>query len=336
MRHDQYSDFGSTNNPKAALRWQAAKEIVFRGSYSSGFHAPDYEPLYGGGSTGQFNSDINDPVLCPKGGSGTGCGIRPAINTFANPNLRPEKSKQWSLGFVASPAPWLTTSVDAWKIDLTDRISTLSGQALIQNYDKYKQYVIRDANGEIVSVDTGYLNLAGDSTQGVDINVTMNFKTDIGRLIASFDGSYLDSYKSRFSDADPWVERVGKFGDSTFGYDLKARWKHSASLTWSDGPWASTVSQTYVSGYDGEIDGFGSGFTPLTQPDKVGSYTLYNISATYNGFKNLRLTAGIKNLFDTNPPFAPHNVDNVAGAGWDARVGDPRGRAVTFNANYKF
>jgi iron complex outermembrane receptor protein len=63
---------------------------------------------------------------------------------------------------------------------------------------------------------------------------------------------------------------------------------------------------------------------------------LYNLSATYTGFKNMRITGGIKNLFDTAPPFSGHNVDNVSGAGWDARVGDPRGRAFTVNVNYTF
>lgn len=340
IRSDQYSDFGSTTNPKASVRWQPAKQVLFRGSYSTGFHAPDFEPLYGGGSDGQFNSDINDPVTCPGGvgvgGNTDGCGIRPAINTSSNPNLKPEKSKQVSLGIVVSPAPWITASVDAWQIELTDRISTLSAQALIANFSQYSQYIKRNAAGQIDSVNSPFLNLAGDIASGVDINVTMNFKTGMGQWLAVLDGSYLDSYKSRYSDNDPWTERVGKFGDASFGWDLKPRWKHTASLTWSQGDWSATGSQSYVAGYDAEVDGFGSGVTPPNAQTKVDSYTLYNLSATYTGIKNVRITGGIKNVFDTNPPFSGHNVDNVGGAGWDSRVGDPRGRAFTINVNYKF
>jgi iron complex outermembrane recepter protein len=48
------------------------------------------------------------------------------------------------------------------------------------------------------------------------------------------------------------------------------------------------------------------------------------------------MTAGIKNLLNTAPPFSNHNVDNVAGAGWDGRVGDPRGRSYLLTASYKF
>ena len=65
---------------------------------------------------------------------------------------------------------------------------------------------------------------------------------------------------------------------------------------------------------------------PGFNPD-VASYTVYNLSATYTGFKNLTLTGGIKNLFDTDPPFTAHNLDFAAGAGWDPGVADPRGLA---------
>jgi iron complex outermembrane receptor protein len=97
-----------------------------------------------------------------------------------------------------------------------------------------------------------------------------------------------------------------------------------------------TLWQNYWSGYNAEVNGFGSGVTPANYPKKIDSYTLYNASVTYSGIKNLTVTAGLKNIFNTSPPFSAHNIDNVAGAGWDARVGDPRGRALTVRLNHKF
>lgn len=339
-RLDNYSDFGNTTNPKVSLRWQPASELLFRGSVTRGFHAPDFDSLYGGTVTGAFNSDINDPVLCPKGvetvpGS-QGCGIRPDIITTSNAKLKPEKSKQWSVGMVVSPTPWMTASVDYWNIQINNRIAALSGLTLINNYDRYKAFVIRDpATQEITSVTAPYFNLAGDKTDGLDLNVTLNFKTDIGNWVASLDGTYTNSYKSRFSPDDPYVERVNNFGGPDFGYDLKLRWKHSASVTWSQGVWSSTLSQSFSNGYSSEVGGY-SGFTPPTLPASINSSALYNLSVNYTGIKNLSLTAGVKNLFDTKPSFSGHNVDNVAGAGWDARVGDPRLRSFQLRANYKF
>ena len=60
------------------------------------------------------------------------------------------------------------------------------------------------------------------------------------------------------------------------------------------------------------------------------------MSGTYTGFKNTTITVGIQNLFDRDPPFTAHNVDEVVGAGWDPRVADPRGRSLSFQLKYKF
>jgi iron complex outermembrane receptor protein len=336
VRRDKYSDFGSTTNPKLAVRWQPTSDMIVRSSYSRGFHAPDFDALYGGDTVGQFNSDINDPVLCPTGRETTGCGIRPAITGRSNPNLKPEKSKQYSTGIVFQPIDWFSASIDYWNIELTDRIGALSPLLLVSNYAQYQQFVIRDASGQISEVIAPTFNLAGDRTKGFDISLASNWKNDLGKFTAKLDGTYVKSYETRFSSADPWAGLVSQFGDTVYGYTLHLRWRHTASLTWDKGNWSSTLSQSYTAGYLQEKGGF-VGFTPPQLVGKsVSPYQLYHLTTTYSGFKNLSLTGGIRNLFDTKPPFSGHNVDNVAGAGWDARVGDPRMRSFVLSATYKF
>ena len=41
-RYDKYSDFGDTRNPKVGLRWQPTTQLLFRGSYNTGFRAPTF------------------------------------------------------------------------------------------------------------------------------------------------------------------------------------------------------------------------------------------------------------------------------------------------------
>ena len=62
----------------------------------------------------------------------------------------------------------------------------------------------------------------------------------------------------------------------------------------------------------------------------------YNLSTSYD-FGGLKLTAGIKNLFDKDPPFAV-TYDSLGGSGgsWEPRVADPRGRSFTLLAEVKF
>jgi iron complex outermembrane receptor protein len=342
VRHDRYSDFGETTNPKVALRWQPSQQFLMRGSYNTGFHAPDFGPLYEGENTGQFNSDIDDPVFCRRGPGITPdpnfCNIRPATITGGNPNLKPESSKQWSLGFVVAPADWFSASVDLFQIEIKDRLAVRTPQEVIANFQTLGDLIVRNPDNTIDFVRAGWINVAGDEVKGADVNLKFNWNTGIGRFALDLTGTYLDSFRSRKSANEPWSERVGEFGDFDFLWDLKLRWKHTATLTWSRGPWSATLTQNHSSGYKQEVDGYGSGVILADKgfPSRISSYTLYNASVSYTGIKNLTLTLGVKNLLDKDPPFSYHNVDNVAGAGWDARVGDPRGRAFTFRANYKF
>ncbi|MES2152734.1 MAG: TonB-dependent receptor [Pseudomonadota bacterium] len=330
VRHDHYSNFGGTTNPKVALRYQPSKQVLLRGSANSGFHAPDYLKLYSGTSTDVLNSAAADPELCPKHpGDPTYCGEKFTTKIGGNPGLQPEKSRQLSFGIVVSPADWIVASADFWRIKRSNVITVLSPNDVLANYAELKQYVIRNADGTINYIQGGYTNAAKDQTQGVDLSVAMNGKLAQGRWNATLQGSYTDSFKQQLLPISPMQELVGKFGVN----DLYLRWKHNASFTYADGPWSTTLTQTFKSGYKDQVP---AGTVPPGFNPDVASYTLYHLSASYKGIKNLTLTAGVKNLLNTAPPFSAHNVDDVAGAGWDSRVGDPRGRSVLFNVNYKF
>ncbi len=340
VRYDKYNDFGSTTNPKVSLRWVPIKELLFRGSYNTGFHAPDFGPLYEGESRGQFNSDVDDPVFCPSNpGNPNFCKIRPLTRTGSNVNLTPEKSKQHSLGVVIAPSDFFSASVDVFSVDITDRIGVQTPTYILTNFKTLGNLIVRDPTTNVIDyVRAGYINVGGDKVRGADVNLTLNFKLAAGKVTAKLDGTYLDKYLTRLSPAEPWVQRVGEFGDSSYLWDLKLRWKHNASVTWTQGDWSATLAQDYKAGYREEVDGYGSGLNLQSKgfQSKVASYSLYNASLTYTGIKSLSVTAGVKNVLDTDPPFSLHNVDNIAGAGWDARVGDPRGRAYTLRMNYKF
>ena len=79
---------------------------------------------------------------------------------------------------------------------------------------------------------------------------------------------------------------------------------------------------------------FKSGYTDQNEIDTVGSYSVFDLSATWTGIKNLTVTAGINNLFDTDPPRSVQN--NTFQRGFDPRFTDPIGRAFMFRAAYKF
>ena len=332
VRRDDYSNIGSTTNPKIAIRFQPLRSLVFRGSAGKGFHAPDYPQLYTGQTEGLLNNATLDPA-CPQIlVAQNACVDKWNTLSGGNPNLKPETSRQWSAGFVAAPVDWFTATVDYWSIKRKDLIVSLDPRDVLANYDVLGSNVIRDANGVIKDITGGFINAAGDETKGVDIGLNFNGRYGAARWTASMDGTYLDSYKARLLANQPFTEYAGQFGNGSFT-DVYVRWKHYANFTWTQGAWSTTFAQRYTRGYKDELP---LGTVPPGFDPYVKSYTLYNISTTYTGFKNTSLTFGIKNLFDTKPPFSAHNVDDVGGTGWDARVADPRGRSFIARAAYKF
>ncbi|MBL0148470.1 MAG: TonB-dependent receptor [Ideonella sp.] len=337
VRSDHYSDFGNTTNPKLSLKWTPVDTLLLRGSYNTGFRAPSFFQLYGATGESPVPGNIADPVLCPKGnvvGADLSvCAIRPNARQGGNRDLKPETSKQWTIGFVASPTNWLSFSADLWEIRRTDLIYELTPQQVIANYTTFPDALVRGADGRLDStggyIRAGFVNADGDITRGVDLNVRANGRLADGRWVANLDGTYIDSHRSRIFATQSYAETVGRWNSR----DLFVRWKHQASFTYSTGPWSGTVSQAYTAGYTDEVP---SGIVPTGYEPRVGSYTTYDLSATYTGIKNLTLTGGIKNILNTDPPFTAHNLDFAAGAGWDPRVADPRGRAFTLRVGYKF
>src|SRR5207302_2016253 len=54
-------------------------------------------------------------------------------------------------------------------------------------------------------------------------------------------------------------------------------------------------------------------------------------------FKKITIIGGVKNLFNTDPPFsATYDTNTGAGSSWEPRVADPRGRSYTLRVDYKF
>lgn len=118
LRYDKYSDFGSTTNPKFGLRFQPMKELLLRGSYSTGFRAPSLYEL--NASQAYTNTGtVSDPVNCPGGvpiagkSKSLNCNVQFQRLTGGNLDLKPEKAKNLTFGVVYEPTSdvsWVWTS----------------------------------------------------------------------------------------------------------------------------------------------------------------------------------------------------------------------------------
>jgi iron complex outermembrane receptor protein len=334
LRRDTYDLVGSTTNPKIAFRYQPSNWLLFRGSANKGFLAPSFVQLYSASLDQELPNGIIDPIGCPQHpGDPAFCAIpRLDYKTGGNPTLRPETSKQGTLGMVVEPFKGFSASLDYWAINTQDKILFRTPQIVLANAVALSGNIVRAADGTIDYVQAGWINAGGVKTRGADLGLRGDGKVGSYKWKAELDGTWTQSYKFAEIAGQEFKEYVGNF----YTRDLYLRWRHNATLTVSRGDWSALLSNSYSSGYKDQVPNNGIGIAPTGFNPDVTSYTTFGLSTTYTGFKNTSLTFGISNLFDRDPPFTAHNVDQVVGAGWDPRVADPRGRSFSFTAKYKF
>jgi iron complex outermembrane receptor protein len=349
FRIDDYTGFGTTKNPKVSIKYRPFEPVLLRGSYNTSFRVPTFNQIFNGITTAPYlGSDIADPVRCPGGvptsnvGSGQPCAqIRPEIGTGGNPDLGPETAKQFSAGIVVTPAPMFSLAVDWWRIDVDNTIAELTLRQLIENASLFPDRFIRqnnDPNGEVIAIDRTFINAGARRTQGLEVVLRGGVRGLGGRFLAGLDGTYLIKKKEKLTEASPFTgSQIGVF---TFTGDLGLRWKHNAFVSYTNDDFTVSLTQLFRNGYKNfALPGIANG--TVTRPDynpRVNEYITYNFSISYTGLSpNFKLTAGIKNLFDRDPPFAiTYDSNTGSGSSWEPRVADPRGRSFIFSAETKF
>jgi iron complex outermembrane recepter protein len=346
-RVDEYDGFGKTTNPKISFRYNPIDTLMFRGSYNTGFRVPSFNQIYNAPTVTDLalGAAIVDPVTCPTlvVSAAPGCGDIRALGpvqeiTGGNINLGPEESEQVSFGAVLNFAQNASLSVDWWKVETTGTIGALTRTQLYNVYEFFPERFVRDSTGRIVALDRRLFNAGGNLMSGVEIGVRNNGELWGGRWSASMEGTYILNRQSKFLPNLPYT--ANQVGSWTRFSDLTLEWKHTLSATYTRGDWSGSVSQRYSSSYLDNLTYAGLVNGAVSAPDyerRVPAYTLYNASLSYRGFEGVRITGGVRNLFDAQPPFTlGYDSDSGSGSSWEPRVADPRGRSFTLQLEYEF
>ena len=338
-RYDDYSGFGGTTNPKVSFKYKPFESLLFRGAYSTGFKVPNFNQLFNGLSEVQYvGLDLADPETCPSGVANpnvAGCDVIRPVELFGgNAALAPEESKQKSFGLVYSPMSQFNVAVDWWEIERESTIRAAPRQTLIDYYDLFQANWIRDSSGEVVAIDRRYINSGGSLMRGVEVDANLNGEVAGGRWNVNLNGSLITLFKTKPLETLPYsANLVGKY---VRYFNLPIRWKHTLNFGYVRGDWSHNLSQFHRDGYFDEPPpsvANGSYIPPAWKP-RVDGYTTYNYSLTWSGIEDIKVTLGVKNLTDKDPPFTAHQNDFAAGAAWEARIADPRGRAYSLLFEY--
>ncbi|MDH7971157.1 TonB-dependent receptor [Sphingomonas sp. AR_OL41] len=335
-RVDDYTGFGSTFNPKFTAKFRPVDWLMFRASYNTGFRVPSFNQIFNGVTQSPNpGNTLVDPTTCPAGsvvGSSVGCtAITPDSLSGGNLTLHPETSKQFSVGGVFQPSRHFSASADFWSINVDNVIGSITIPQLLANIGAFPDRITR-TNGIITLLDLRTGNFGSRRTQGIDFTANGNIDGLGGTFSAGFDGTLLLLKKEKLLPNLAYTNTLGVF---TLAGDLGLKFKYNAYITYRRDGFGLTFSQIYRDSYVNQQ-------LPLsaTRPDfnpRVKPYIIYNATISQRFGNKLTLTAGVKNLFDTDPPFAiTYDSNTGSGSSWEPRVADPRGRSFTLQAEVKF
>ncbi len=288
-RYEDYSDFGSTTNGKAAARLEVSDRLAIRGAVSTGFRAPSLHQQYFSSTATNFNAGIpfdvrTFPVRTTEAQI---LGARP---------LTPEKSKNYSAGFALEPTRALSVTVDQYWIKIDDRI------VFSENFTGAAVQTLFEQRG-LTGVTGGrfFTNAIDTRTTGVDVvaNYGHRFQDGgIARLTAGYNQS-----KTKVTWVASTPPALSAFQESLFGRVERARiesgqpsnnlllaamydWKQ-VGLTLRSRRYGPVTS--YGTPANGSLD---QTFSPRWITDVAGSYTLP---------RGVRLSLGVDNLADIYP-----------------------------------
>jgi iron complex outermembrane receptor protein len=327
-RYEDYSNFGSTSNPKIGVTWRPVRGFTIRGSYGTSFRAPTFTEI----STIAGGAGLYFDTLPGAAGNQTGIGI-----AGGNRDLKPETATTWSGGAEFKPlfVPGLTISGTYFNIDYKDQIQALRGTSGILTNPLYASFVTLNPtaaqiNALIASglpinqainasavtfiVDGRRQNLGRSKVSGVDFG--FNYTTSFGdvKLDGGVQGTYYTRYKFQ---AVPGAAMASVINTINF----PQRFRMQADLGAAYGKLHGRVTLNHLSGYDN------TGITPV---QKVRDYDTVDASVSLDITEKFSLSVDVRNLLNEDPPF----VDQTRG--YDPQSVNPVPRLVSVTAGIKF
>ena len=317
-RHDRYSDFGNTTNPKVGVKIKPTNSLLLRANWGKGFRAPSLPEI--SPSVATFFTSVIDPT--------TGATAQISGVFAGNPTLNPEKSESATAGIIFEPNQNFSMGLNYYKIDWKDQVASPSFQSIVNGGDPSR--VIRDpVTGAIVTVLSNYVNLGEVKTNGVDLEARYRVSTAMGRWQARANVTYVDSFK------EDGTEYAGTNG----GSNTIPRTRGTLAFDWDYRAFASTLQANYVRGFQQQLlpaswfsDPVDLNVQNGRYPSRIPSRTTYDFFARYNITKNLSVSGSVININDKRPPYDPGFSGTFL---YDFSVYDIRGRRIALGLSWK-
>ncbi len=322
-RYDDYNLFGDDTTWQFGIEFQAIDSLKLRATAGTAFRAPTIVELFSGlGTSAPTYADPCDASDFQQGYGGNGTNIAPGCQQEANRtdtqtrsliggnrNLTPETADTYTAGFVFTPDFGdgdLSLTVDYWKIDLVDSISTFGvqftlDQCYVQQVQASCDLITRrnDTDFTIRDILDSNVNLSTQSGEGVDVEVRYAFDTNIGQFEAALLWAHLLDRSKVARPGAPEQNLTGTHTNVTAqDGGTYAEDKANFSLRYSRGDLSVGYLAEYISAIDAPA-------TFVTYTQKVDSILYHDLVFDYSlsVMGTTKISAGFTNLTDEAPPY---------------------------------
>ncbi|MDA5193678.1 TonB-dependent receptor [Govanella unica] len=335
FRLEDYSDFGSTRNPRFGLAWSPLPGLSLRGTYGTSFRAPILS---------QRDTSLNQVFFFPLRDPKSPRGLSNAILLTGNdPDLGPETATTWTVGVDFRPVtlPRFNLSLTYFDTRFKDRLGQVTDLGLLAKDDIFAPLIMRNpaaANTLAYFADPKLVNVVGSTdpaavdaivnarltnigrslVRGLDVTTQYGLTTGVGDFILQVNGSLLFDFKESVTDTAPYVDLVDTL-------DRPVDWRLRSSLSWAYGGFTTTVFVNYTDSYKNKN---------IIPAETVSSWTTADLTVSYwtgdqsarPWLRDLGFTFSAINVTNARPPF----VDNPRGIGFDPEKASPQGRFLAF------
>ncbi len=297
LRYENYSDFGSNVSGKLATRLKLTEDLAIRGSINKGFRAPLLQQIANAATTSTVqNGVIRSTKQLPSDDA------RLAKIGIEDPKA--ETSWNYNLGFTAKAGANLLFTVDAYRIDITDRIIVTENlnvnniTALKNNFTGFQEV-------------TFFTNAINTGTKGID--VVASYKKAIGtksKLTASVaftvNKTEITGVKATPAALQLDTKATVLLIDTVSRALIETSQPNSKVLV-SLGYQIGNLTLNLRSSYFGKTTAWEklarpvTGTTNLHQSQTFGGKNLFDVSVVYNVKKFLTITLGGNNITDVYP-----------------------------------
>lgn len=348
LRFEDYSDFGSTLNYKFSTRYKIGEQFNIRASVSSGFRAPSMQQ--------RFFAKTNT-VFVSQGGTlvpvqaGTFTNNSQPAEILGIPTLREETSRSYSAGFTAKPFTGFEITVDAYQIDIDNRI------ILTNNFSGGNDPNLK-AQLDAVGASTANFFTNAIDTRARGLEAVLSYNKKFGgkhSLRTTLAMTFIDNEVKNGPDGKPNIKaspvliNSGQLGNYFNREDESrvevANPKNKINLTFNYkisklGVMLRFVQFGKVIYLDPSIDPTKPENFPVnaftgqkqTLDQEFGGKTITDISVSYQLLNSLSATIGANNLFDVYPDIQSHSGNMSSGRFVYSR----RVQQMGFNGAYFF